>query len=348
MERFEHGGDVYAHPGALDFSASLNPAGMPQVAERALRDSLPAFGAYPDPHCRELTRATAAFEGVPEEWVLPCAGATDALTRLCAVVRPEQALVCAPCYRGYEQALEQVGAQVAYVDLSAEDDFVLRPTMASGLVGGVSLVFLANPNNPTGRLIDRETLVAWLDRACEVGAIVALDECFVDLTDAQGSNDLLDRYHNLVLIKALTKSFCLAGVRVGAALCADGALLDRMRKVGLPWAVSVPAQVAGVASLGAAGYLHESRRLVARERARLSKGLASLGLHVVPSEANYLLFEGPSWLGDALLDRNILLRTCDNFRGLGAGWYRIAVRTPEQNGILLAILGEVLACRESR
>ena len=100
MERFEHGGDTYALPGVLDFSASVNPLGLPQGAAEALRAGVEGFATYPDPHCRDLRTALALFEGVSERWVLPCAGATDAIWRLCAALRPERALVCAPCYAG--------------------------------------------------------------------------------------------------------------------------------------------------------------------------------------------------------------------------------------------------------
>ena len=106
MGRFEHGGDIYAHEGVLDFSANVNPLGMPPVAVRALRESVPEFSAYPDPACRALTDALCAAEGVAPGQVVCTAGASDLIVRVFAVVQPKRALVCAPCYSGYEQALE--------------------------------------------------------------------------------------------------------------------------------------------------------------------------------------------------------------------------------------------------
>ncbi|MEE0027150.1 MAG: hypothetical protein U0J70_06155, partial [Atopobiaceae bacterium] len=125
MERFEHGGNVYAHPECVDFSANLNPLGMPASAREALREGVDAFAAYPDPACTELVARIAAFERVPRDWVVPCAGASDAFARICQALRPRRALLCAPCYSGYEQALEQVGSRVTYHDLSAHDDFAV-------------------------------------------------------------------------------------------------------------------------------------------------------------------------------------------------------------------------------
>ncbi len=342
MDRFEHGGDVYSHPGVLDFSASLNPLGMPKAAREALLASVDACESYPDPHARELVGALAGFEQVDEAWVVPCAGATDAIERLCMVVRPRQAIVFAPCYGGYEQALAHLGIEPRVVLLREQDDFALDKDAAGSIEQGVDLVFLANPNNPTGRCLDRATLELLLARATDVGAVVALDECFVDLSDGVGSNDLLATHPNLVIIKALTKSFCLAGLRLGYALCADGALTDRLREAGQTWAVSVPAQVAGVACAGEGDHLERSRALVRRERGRLAQSLGSLGLRVVPSDANYLLFCGPVGLGQALLAQGVMVRACDNFVGLGPGWYRVVVRIPEQNDLLVAALKEVL------
>ena len=347
MERFEHGGDIYTHPGMLDFSASLNPLGIPARAVEALREGVGSFAVYPDPQSRELAAALAAVEGVDPSQVLVCAGATDAITRVCRVLRPAQALVCAPCYLGYEQALQQVGAQVRYVFLHEEDGFEVGLSVADAIDANVQLVFLANPNNPTGRCLSREVLLACLEQAREARALVVLDECFIDLTDQQGSNGFLDRYDNLVIIKAFTKSYALAGLRLGYALSSNGKLLERMRAAGQPWAVSVPAQLAGVACLQEEGYLERSRALVARERARLQAELKRLGFRVAPSETNYLLFYANETgvhlsLGSALLSRGILIRSCENFVGLGGGWYRIAVRTPQENDRLIQTLREAV------
>lgn len=342
MERFEHGGDTYGHPSVIDFSASLNPLGMPAAAREALLASVDAYEAYPDPYARELVRALADFEQVDAAWVVSCAGATDAIERLCQVVRPKRSLVFAPCYGGYAQALARLGVKPHVALLREEDDFALGKDAAAAIEQGVDLVFLANPNNPTGQCLKRSTLEACLTRAVEVGATVALDECFVDLSDGTGSNDLLADYPNLVIVKAFTKSFSLAGLRLGYALCADQALAVALRRAGQTWAVSVPAQVAGVACARERGYLGRSRALVRNGREHLVQALRSLGLRVAPSDANYLLFFGPEGMGRALLAKGVMVRECDNFVGLGPGWYRVAVRTPGQNALLVAALKEVL------
>ena len=339
MRRFEHGGDTFGHPDCLDFSASLNPLGMPEAAQRTLEACAQACVTYPDPRCRSLTAAIAAHEGVPTTWVVPCAGATDAFWRLCLVARPAQALVCAPCYSGYEEALVATGTgsatRIRYHRLHACEDFVLTTRFASNLTEEDDLAFIANPNNPTGRCVPRNVLEACLCRSRDVHALMVLDECFIELTEQAGSTALLANHPNLVLVKALTKSHCLAGLRVGYLLCADEGLARRLRQVGQPWAISTPAQLAGTAALKDAAFMRKSVVAISLERERMRKALQFANVRVIPSDANFLLLHGPEGLVKALGRHKILARSCQNFVGLNASWLRVAVRTREENDRLL-------------
>ena len=251
--------------------------------------------------------------------------------------------MCAPCYSGYEQALEVVDARVVRHCLRPNEGFEVTERLAQSLRTPVEVAFVANPNNPTGRCVQRDVLTACLDRAAEQGIVMVLDECFVDLTLSPGSNDLLGRYPNLVIVKALTKTFCLAGLRVGYLMCSSAELVARLRQVGQPWAVSVPAQLAGVAALREKDYVARSRTFVARERVRLLRAIDACGLHVVPGEANYLLFEGARGMYEELLDCGILVRPCGNYQGLGERWLRVAVRTSTENDRLIRALNRITA-----
>lgn len=331
MGRFEHGGDIYAHEGVLDFSANINPLGMPPAAVRALRESVPEFSAYPDPACRALTDALCAAEGVAPGQLVCTAGASDLIARVCAVVRPRKALVCAPCYSGYEQALEQAGARVVRHLLREEDGFALTGSIAADAKPGVDLVFVASPNNPTGLLVDRGVLVALLEAAHTAGARVVLDECFLDFTYGKSALDLTARFPELIVMRAFTKTYAMAGLRLGYGICADERFVGRLRAAGQPWAVSTPAQVAGVAALQDDGFLERTRRYVADERRFLGRALEEAGMRVVEGAANYLLFSSPVELYAPLLERGIMIRRCDNYQGLSGRWYRIAVRTHGEN-----------------
>ena len=171
-----------------------------------------------------------------------------------------------------------------------------------------------------------------------------VDECFLDFSPdhAKLTAKPLLGTGPLFLLKAFTKLYGMAGIRLGYALCADTALLDAMQHCGQPWAVSGLAQAAGLAALDETAYVEAVRTLIARQRPLLATGLRALGLRVLDSRANYLLFHGPETLGEALRPRGVVLRSCANYPGLGPGWYRTAVRTAPENQQLLQTLAEVM------
>ena len=184
-----------------------------------------------------------------------------------------------------------------------------------------------------------------LEAAAEIcarrGIRLFADECFLDLTDAgtaESTKRFLPSLPGLFILRAFTKTYAMAGLRLGYALCADGKLLGAMSRAAQPWNVSVPAQAAGVAALGESQYLERARQLIRTERRWLTEQLEALGAEPVPSEANFLLFRWSEGLGERLRDRGILLRRCGNFPGLDGRWYRIAVRTHEENRRLIEAL----------
>ena len=168
-----------------------------------------------------------------------------------------------------------------------------------------------------------------------------LDECFLDFTDEKSAQDLLPQFENLLILKAFTKNFALAGARVGYCLSENRALLRKMSQSSQPWNVSLPAQAAGVAALQEWSWVSRARKIVREERTFLSQELLSLNISVCPSEANYLLLRAPVGLDTALLRRGIAIRSCENYPGLGPGWYRIAVRLHEENEALLETMRRV-------
>lgn len=341
MDRIRHGGNVYAHPDCIDFSASLSPLGLPQGVREALVDHLDDLAHYPDPDSGELCRAIALAEGTVASHVLACAGASDALARIARVLRPRTACVAAPTYAGYRQALGGSACDIRTHVLSPEDDFALDESFAQAATA-CDVAFVCNPNNPTGRCVEADVLGRILCACEEAGTWVVLDESFIELTMRPSSTELVERHGHLILVKGLTKSHALAGLRVGYLLTRDGSLRERLACAGPPWAVSVAAQVAGVASLADGSYLPLARAEVAEGRTYLAGSLRSLGLRVVPSDANYLLFRARQGLFDDLVPQGVLIRPCDDFEGLGPVWYRIAVRTRAENERLVHALEEVL------
>ena len=174
-----------------------------------------------------------------------------------------------------------------------------------------------------------------LDISLAQGTRVLLDECFLGFTDEKSAKDLLSRYENLLIVKAFTKSYALAGLRVGYCLTGDTRLLSQMAACSQPWNVSLPAQEAAVAALQNPDWVQRARALVSEQREYLTRALQSLKLTVCPSRANYLLFRAPVGLDEALRREKIAIRNCKNYAGLTLGWYRIAVRQKEENEALV-------------
>lgn len=338
-----HGGDIYAGDVRLDFSASVSPLGTPKSVIDALTRVLPELYHYPDPRCRALVQAIAKFERVPQERILCGAGASELIYTYCEAVRPKRAMMLAPTFSEYAIALQRTGCEIVRHTLAAEQNFDLQEDLLPRLSReGIDALFLCNPNNPTGRLIPGELLEKILLRCRERNIALFVDECFLSLSD--GADDLtpfLPDVPQLFILKAFTKSYGMAGLRLGYGLCAGKELLQKMSAAAPPWTVSTPAQAAGVAALKNAAFLAENRALIRAERPRLEEELRKLGFWVCPSQVNYILFRGDVGLTEQLRARGVAIRDCANFEDLTSGWYRVAVRQYEENEQLIAAIRSV-------
>lgn len=346
-----HGGDWAGYRAefgcdALDFSANVSPLGLPAGVAAAITNALPTADRYPDPLCRELRAALAGAEGVPADWILCGNGAADLIFRLALAVRPRRALLPAPTFAEYEAALQTVGCAVQRVFLREENEFAVTEEFIDAVTPETDIVFLCQPNNPTGQVTPPALVERLVRRCAECGAVLVVDECFLDFLpdrDAWTAKQLLRDAPQLIILKAFTKLYAMAGVRLGYALCGDATLLEKMRGAGQPWAVSSLAQAAGLAALQETAYAGAVRALIAEQRPRMAAGLRALGLRVMDGQANYLLFRATPEFGEKLRRRGAVVRSCANYPGLDAAWYRTAVRTAEENTRLLQIMGEILA-----
>lgn len=346
-----HGGDWAGYRAefgfdALDFSANVSPLGLPAGVAAAITNALPTADRYPDPLCRQLRAALAGAEGVPADWILCGNGAADLIFRLALAVRPRRALLPAPTFAEYEAALQTVGCAVQRVFLREENEFAVTEEFIDAVTPEIDIVFLCQPNNPTGQVTPPALVERLVRRCAECGAMLVVDECFLDFLpdrDAWTAKQLLRDAPQLIILKAFTKLYAMAGVRLGYALCGDATLLEKMRGAGQPWAVSSLAQAAGLAALQETAYAGAVRALIAEQRPRMAAGLRALGLRVMDGQANYLLFRATPDFGEKLRRRGAVVRSCANYPGLDAAWYRTAVRTAEENTRLLQIMGEILA-----
>lgn len=345
-----HGGDWAGYEKEygqmpLDFSANVSPLGVPEGVQRAIAEAAVRADRYPDPLCRTLRQELSTRYVLPPEWIVCGNGAADLIWRLTAALRPRRALLTAPTFAEYEAALHSVSCEVEHDILSAETDFSVGENFLKRITSQTEMVFLCEPNNPTGRTTPFPLLRRIVQRCSEVGAILVVDECFgefLDVPEAHTLRPLIDHSLHLVILKAFTKLYAMAGVRLGYAISSNEALLEKLYAAGSPWSVNSLAQAAGCAALRENAYVQRVRMLIRTQRPYLADELKALGLRVVQGEANYLLFQSERPLQEPLRQRGIMLRGCGNYLGLDDSWYRIAVRTEEENRRLLAALKEIL------
>lgn len=337
-----HGGDIYTNAVRLDFSANINPAGMPDAVKQALHDAVEHCERYPDPYCTELRQKIAKHEQVPEDRILCGNGAAEMIYAYAYTLAKEKpALIVSPTFSEYGQALAAAGIGVEHDEMKESDGFALTEDFLQTDFAQYAAVFLCSPNNPTGITVDPSIICAVL----ESGVRLFCDFCFLDLTDTPDKYDipgLLAKYPNLAILRAFTKSYAMAGVRLGYVLCRDAEFLAEMSEKTQCWNVSTLAQAAGIAAMGCRDWLTESVRKISAERRHLIEELTHLGIRVYPGEANYLLLYSDADLYGKLMERGIMVRDCSNYIGLSAGFVRIAVRTREENDALLTELKEVL------
>lgn len=346
-----HGGDWagfqarYGRP-PLDFSASLSPLGLPEGVRRAVIAALKEADRYPDPQCRALRARLGEYHHLSPEHILCGNGAADLIFRLALAKKPARSLLLAPTFGEYERALESVGSTVEHVFLEEKRDFQVTESLLEQIKPGLDLLILCEPNNPTGQVTDRALLLEILKRCGQTGTLLAVDECFLDFLPCSQERSLISQiptHKNLLIFRAFTKCCAMAGLRLGYALCGDSALLKKMARMGQAWGVSCVAQKAGLAALEEGEYLERLRALIERERPRLQSGLEALGCRVIPGRANFLLLRSPvPNLTELLGEKGISVRCCGDFLGLDEDWYRVCVRTGEDNGRLLSAMREVM------
>ncbi|MBR3037599.1 MAG: aminotransferase class I/II-fold pyridoxal phosphate-dependent enzyme, partial [Clostridia bacterium] len=337
--------DVYKHRVTLDFSANVNPFGTPEPVKAAICAAAEDVSRYPDPYCTALREKLAAKTGVLPDEILCGNGAAELIFSFVQAVKPKTALLPVPSFAEYETALRTVGVEPVLDPLSRDSGFVLSERILDSITPETDVLLLCSPNNPTGRSIGKELLLKILDRCRKTGTWLFLDECFQDLTDADKAFSLIGSLRDgdrALILKAFTKTYGMAGVRLGYAISKNRDLLRNMSEAVQPWNVSTLAQSAGLAALDCPDWAQKARDLFRTEKAYLMKELSALGVFVLYGDANFLLLSGVPTLYERLLERGILVRDCANFRGLEKGDVRIAVRTHAENAALIAAITEAL------
>jgi len=351
-----HGGDIYRNKIEYDFSVNVNPLGMPQKMRDALIDSVDLLEKYPDYRCERLKEKIADRYGISAENIVCGNGASEIISAICREHGKCKTLIVSPSFTGYEYGVKSAGGEILYFSLEESDDYELKSS--EKLIDCImnnkpGLLILGNPNNPTGRLTDKKILVELAIACGKAGTVLAIDECFVELTEGGIENSFISEIHecpNVIIVNAFTKSYAIPGVRLGFAICGNVDFAKSIQGQLPEWNVSTLAQVAGLCACREEEFVKESSRTIALEREWLSQKLVELGMRVYPSKANFILFRDQS--GDNLYEdmkkRGILIRHCDDYEGLNKEYYRIAVKNPRENEIFIQNFAEIRRNKESK
>ncbi len=339
-----HGGDIYRNKTAIDFSVNINPLGMPDTVKKALSEAVEHSERYPDLKSERLLESLEERTGVDKRYCLLGNGASELFLAIVHAVNPGRVVIPVPSFYGYERAAASSCREVVFYKMKEEKGFVLEEGILEYLTKETGLLFLANPNNPVGNLIDNKLLERIAEDCRKKEILMVLDECFLEFSGEEAQHSFKNRlegFPNVIVVRAFTKIYAIPGVRLGYLYCGDTGLRDRIEEHLPEWNLSVFAQAAGAAACRVQDYIEESIRVVEAERKYLMSGLEQLGIRVHPSDADYLLLKTDLELYGALLHKGILIRDCSNFRGLGSGYYRIAVKRHSENEMLIRAIQEI-------
>lgn len=356
MIKYTHGGDIYKYDDKiLDFSANINPLGMPESAKNAIIDGINKYQTYPEHSSRKLRNSLSEFYGFDSNKIVCGNGAADLIFRICLALRPQKVLVTSPTFSEYEEAVLISGGKVQNHLLRESENYDVTLEILESIDEDTDMVFLCSPNNPTGRAIDLNIIEAVLDKLQGNKGILVLDQCFVHFMveeEKYFAINLLKKFDNLIILGAFTKIFAMAGLRLGYALFGSEDNASKIENTLQPWAVSTVASEAGCAALNK-DFIKETKDYVKYQREFLFQHLSDLGIKVFKSQANYMLIKvdekfDDGDLADVAIKHRILIRKCSNFKGLSPSFFRIAVRTEAENTTLIDVLSHIFCETISR
>lgn len=363
IERFGHGGDLVTAQSLfaieeaewLDFSSNIYPYGPPSlvlgiIKQELDRPGVPVLSRYPDPDARALRQAIARFHRVDAAQVTVGNGAAELIDLIVQTLLPSRVGVIQPAFVEYAFSAEKRGIPVESVYTSWENGFLPGQSQWERLIREVDLLFVGRPNNPTGHLFPYELLEQMATWAERWKTWLVVDEAFLDFVDS-GKNrsalQLLAVNRRVLVLRSLTKFFALPGLRLGYVVAAPD-VSERLQMMRTPWNVNGLALTVGEVLMHPDVYQAHAQKVhdwLSGERSRLVREWGKLpGVTFFPSEANYALgrvADGKKQADElqrACAAQGMLIRLCANYPGLGAAYFRIAIKKPEENDRLLAML----------
>lgn len=356
---YEHGGNIHRFiresgkkaEEILDFSANINPLGMSSLGEQRMIDSLQGLCHYPDPHYVILKERLSGYYGVESSQVSVFNGAAEGLHELVRYLNPKRAMIPAPAFVEYEKALNAVQCEIEWFDLRASEQFQINEKrfLVTLEMERPDLIVLCTPNNPTGRLLSIDFIEKITELARRWHGNLLIDEAFFDFLPEGGKSMALltPFYPHLYVMKSFTKFFGVPGLRLGAILSSNEGFREAVDTYGVPWRINYMAEQYALGALEDLDYQSKTRQVVQTERNWLVQQLSALeNLTLFESFADYMLIQVSEPQSEhfetALRRDGIMIRNCSNYKGLGKGYFRIAVKSHEANIKLVEAILKVL------
>lgn len=351
---YGHGGNIeeisrkynIAPESIVDFSANINPYGINKNVKKSMIKAIDNIERYPDITYYKLKNKIAEYEGVKSNEVLLGNGAAEVIFNIVRGLNPKNALLLAPTFSEYEDALKSVKCNVNYYLLN--NSLSLDEGFLGELNKDIDIIFLCNPNNPTGLLINNNLMEKVLEKTNENNITVVVDESFMDFVDIKeqfSTIKFINKYKNLIVVKSLTKFFAYPGIRVGYGLTANSEVIESINNISVPWSINTVAVEGAIVSLDEIDYMKATVQYVKEENNFLFSSLIKFNqLKVIKGSVNFILFKCliDINLKEELIKQGVLIRSCSNYIGLNDSYYRVAVRTRDENTKLIKALELVL------
>lgn len=319
----------------IDFSSNINPLGIHKSVKDSIVKSIDDCFFYPDPYCRELTELMSQKLNIKKEFILFGNGASDLNFKLIYAIKPKNALLIAPTFSEYENALSCVDCNINYYNLNEYENFTIDNDILDYITNDLDIMFLCNPNNPTGVATNNTLIHDILKKCKKENVLLVIDECFIEfLIDEENFSSLkfLNKYSNLIIFRAFTKIYAIPGLRLGYVLSSNECLLKKINGFGQPWSVSTLANASGIACIKLdKSYINYTKTIIAHNNNYFTDALKSLQFKVFKSQSNFILFKSDIVNLKGKLEKNgILIRSCVNYNNLNNLFYRVAVKKKEE------------------
>ena len=370
-----HGGNIFqfAHEQrikpyeVIDFSANINPLGPSQQGLSALEAQLRYISHYPDATNDDVLNAIADTYGMNKDQIVVGNGAAELLYAICRLPGYTGAFVPAPGFSEYKEALEASRIPVRDIYYRPREDdngkpyyevpYLALETFAAELKGqdGRIIVFLGNPNNPDGTLLDKNHIRTVASMLKEANSLLVIDESFIDFVgnDTLQDNEysmrsLVNDFDNIIVVHSFTKFYAVPGLRIGAAF-SNSQIIDKLNKFIPTWSVNTLAQAYTESTLNDVEYVKRTKQVLHEEQHYMYNALDAIaGITVYPPSANFILFHieqdgvTADSINEALKKHKMIVRNCDSYIGLNSQWVRIAIKDHDNNVRLVDALADIL------